>query len=105
MFKNNTNKRTIAMLLLIAFVFATSLSAVFLFTHADHEHDHHGPEGTCATCAQLGTVHHLLKNIFTTILASVTALSTLLILTITVNTVSPRVRFHTLVSLKVRLNN
>ncbi len=92
-------------MLLAVFVLVAFLSTTFLFIHAHHEHDHDGPEGACATCIQLDTVQHLLKNIFSSSFVSVAALSALLIFTELVSPISHSVGFHTLVLLKVRLNN
>lgn len=105
MFMSDRIKRTGALPLLITFVLVILLSTTLIFTHADHEHDHHGPEGTCATCVQLYTAQNLLKNLTAVILVLAAALNAFLVLGVIVHAFSYKIEVYTLFSLKVRLNN
>ena len=104
MFMNDRRKRTAALALLIAFALMILLPTAFIFTHADHEHDHNGPEGTCATCAQLHIAQNLLQIIAFLILV-LTALDVFFTLVDRIHVFSRKTGSHTLVSLKVRLDN
>lgn len=105
MFMGDRMKRTGTLLLIITFVLVILLSTAFIFTHADHEHDHNGSEGTCATCAQLYTAQNLLKNLTAVILVLAAALNAFLVLGVIVRALSCKLGIHTLVSLKARLDN
>lgn len=55
--------RFIAMALLACLISVTVLSGLFLVTQTNHEHDHNGPAGTCATCAHIATTENILKQL------------------------------------------
>jgi hypothetical protein len=104
MYMNDMRKRTGAFALLIVFVLVMLLSAAFILTHSDHEHDHNGSGGTCATCAQLHIAQNLLKNIASLILV-LAALNVFFTPAKIIHVFSRKIENYTLVSLKVRLNN
>ena len=54
-----------ARIVCILFIAATLLSSAFVLSHIGHEHDQSGPDGSCATCAQLSTAAGLLKSMAT----------------------------------------
>ena len=39
------------------------LSSAFILTCAGHDHDHDGPDGSCATCAHMATAEALLEQL------------------------------------------
>jgi hypothetical protein len=97
--------RLIAVLLCLCFLATLVLSAAFIVTHANHEHDHNGAGGDCATCAHISAAGNLLK----TDSAAVALLTVTFGAGFTARLILPAARLaiadSTLISLKVRLNN
>jgi fucose 4-O-acetylase-like acetyltransferase len=97
--------RRIALLLCVFFIVASVLSAAYILAHVNHHHDHYGPDGSCAVCAQLTAAVHTLK-----IISVVTACAALLFggafaaLSV-LRSAGLQAGFVTPVRLKVRLNN
>ena len=97
-------KRIIALALLACFVSVSLLSAVFVFTHANHVHDHLGAGGGCATCAQIQIAESLLLQsgvsagngafAFISLLSALAAICLISLF-----------GFQTLIKLKARMNN
>ena len=56
--------RFITLVLCVCFIALFFLSTAFILAHADHEHDRHGPDGSCATCIHMMTVESLLKKLY-----------------------------------------
>ena len=106
---NSSAKRSmiknIALIICVYFIVTFFLSAAFVLTHANHEHDHEGPNGTCATCIHLAAVENSLKQLSTAIVASVLAFVLCISISFCFNLSAPYVVLFTLVTLKVRLNN
>ena len=63
--KTSTKTRIIALAFLVCFLIVSVLSSAFIFTHAEHAHDHNGVDGSCATCAQLQSAENILKQLCT----------------------------------------
>lgn len=101
---NHTGRRIGALLLLFACVLAVLLSAVFVSRCTGHEHDHHGPGGSCAVCAQLCAAKILLKTVAFVLLV-VASLGVFFFFTALLHTIFCRPGSPTPISLKVRLNN
>ncbi|MDR3288044.1 MAG: hypothetical protein LBT22_01300 [Peptococcaceae bacterium] len=97
--------RLIAMLLCVCFIAALLLSALFILTHAQHEHDHDGADGSCATCAHMTALGNLLKQLSTPVVTATTAMGALFAIRFSLKPRHRRFVFSTLVILKVRLNN
>jgi len=51
-------KRMLALAFLLCFLLAALLSEAFLLARANHEHDHFGAGGSCATCAQIQNIEN-----------------------------------------------
>jgi hypothetical protein len=97
--------RLIALAACILFITASLLSAAFILTHANHEHDHNGADGSCATCTNMMAAGNLLKQLSTPLAGSALGLGSLLAVLSALEHISCHISFYTLVSLKVRLNN
>jgi hypothetical protein len=97
--------RLIALLLCALFIAVSLLSSVFILTHANHEHDHDMPDGSCATCAHVMAAENLLKTLGTAVIAVALYLSGHHALVSTLKPIASDLDFFTPVSLKVRLNN
>ena len=95
----------IAGMLCFVFVAVLLYSAIFIYTHAHHIHDHDGPDGSCATCAQLIAVEALSKQINTVGVKPVLVLCSLLVILSLVKSASADAVFSTPVTLKIRLND
>jgi hypothetical protein len=97
--------RALVFVFCILFILAPILSEAFIIAHADHEHDHDGAHGSCATCAHLAAAEILLKSV--SIAPAIAAFA----FWYSANVLSIRkpadfhTNFYTLVILKVRLNN
>jgi hypothetical protein len=96
--------RTAAAALCAAFIAAFILSSGFIFSHADHTHDHHGAGGSCATCAHLVAAEKLLNAVSVTAVCAALALGFLPIRSAALKPALRRMGFSTLIRLKVRLN-
>ncbi|MDR0854496.1 MAG: hypothetical protein LBN34_09030 [Clostridiales Family XIII bacterium] len=97
--------RHIALLLCVLFIAASLISGAFIATHANHEHDRNGPNGSCTTCTQVMVVGNLLKTLG---LAAATITICIALHYAIIYTLKPIVSdfcLSTLVSLKVQLNS
>jgi preprotein translocase subunit SecG len=94
----------IAVMLCVCIIVTSILSAVFILIHANHQHDHDGLNGTCATCMHLATAENLLKQFSTTIVATTFSFVFHLFIFCCPKSSAPYVGLFTLVSLKVRLD-
>lgn len=97
--------RLIALALCVCFIAVSLSSTAFVMTHLSHEHDHDGPGGSCATCAHLIAVVSLLKQTSAAVAGAAIAFGILSSVLSVLNPASARADLHTLVQLKVRLNN
>ena len=52
----------LAVLLCLITIAGFFLSEMYFLTHANHEHDHNGVGGGCATCAQIQNTENFLKQ-------------------------------------------
>ncbi|MDR1272233.1 MAG: hypothetical protein LBK04_04495 [Clostridiales Family XIII bacterium] len=94
-----------ALLLCAVFVAVSILSAVFVSTHANHEHDSHGIGGACATCAHVAYVKAILEQISAAVAGAVVVAGVLFALFHIQKPASPEKTDCSLVRLKVRLNS
>ena len=105
----NKSKRTavrrLALLLCILFVTATALSFAFIITHANHAHDHNGPESACTICISLQSAENLLKQIAVSAVDVAAVLGGLFTLLYCLKLSYLLRKLNTLISLKVQLNN
>ncbi|ODM26318.1 hypothetical protein A7W90_08835 [Clostridium sp. Bc-iso-3] len=69
----NSMVKNIALMICTCIIIASFLSAAFILTRANHEHDHEGPNGTCATCIHLASTENILKQVSIAIITSVFA--------------------------------
>lgn len=97
--------KSIALIICVCFIVTSILSVVFILTHANHQHDHEGPNGTCATCDHLAATTNLLKQLSIAIVTSVFPSVLYLFISYCLKPSTPYVGLFTLVSLKVRLDN
>lgn len=75
-----TIKRVVALACLLCFIIAALLSEVFILSHAGHDHDREGINGSCMTCAQImQNAEYLLRQLSTTVGGVMFALVKLLI--------------------------
>ena len=95
----------LALVVCILFFAVSILSEAFIFTHLDHEHDHNGPHGGCATCAHMAAAENLLKSISTSLIGVALAIWCFSAVLAILQPVDFNTGFHALVLLKVRLNN
>lgn len=97
--------KNIALMICICVMAASFLSAAFILTHANHEHDHEGPNGTCATCIHLAVAENSLKLLSAAIVSRVFSFVICSSVSFCLKPFAPCIDLFTLVSLKVRLNN
>lgn len=98
-------KRLIALAVCVFFIAASLLSAVFILTHANHTHNHNGPNGSCATCARLAAAENLLKTISAAPVGAALIYGALPAVLSVLKSVGFQTGLYALVRLKVRLNN
>ena len=55
--------RTVAFVLLFCIVIFLLLSEAYVFSYANHKHNHYGIGGTCTLCALFHSAEHLLKQL------------------------------------------
>jgi cytochrome bd-type quinol oxidase subunit 2 len=103
--RRRSAKRRGALLLCAVFVAVSILSAVFVSTHANHEHDSHGIGGACATCAQIATVKAVLKQISIAVAGAVVVAGVLFVIFHMQKPALQEKADCSLVRLKVRLNS
>ncbi|MDR3120215.1 MAG: hypothetical protein LBU58_02600 [Clostridiales bacterium] len=103
--KRQKAARLMAVLVCVCFVAALILSSAFILTHANHEHDRNGADGSCAACAHISAVENLLKTISAVTVFSVVALGTTFAALLIMTAARIEVADYSLVELKVRLNN
>lgn len=97
--------KTIALLVSIFIIVTFFLSTAFIITHANHEHDHEGPNGTCATCFHLEATEKILKQLSTATGAGIFTVALCLFISYCLKLSAPYRGLVTLIALKVRLNN
>jgi hypothetical protein len=89
----------------LRFFAAFLLNAAFIIVHAHHEHDHNGPGGTCATCAQVVVAGTLLRQLFVAVVGAAIVAAVRFTADFRENPAVSRTGFLSPVCLKVRLNN
>jgi hypothetical protein len=97
--------RHLALLVCVLFVSTSIFSATFVFTHANHVHDQNGANGTCATCAHVVAAAVVLETLGLAMAAASICLAAHHVIVYKLKPISSDLVFHTLASLKVRLNN
>lgn len=100
----DTAKIRIALAVCVFFIAGTLLSAVFVATHSNHEHDHSGPEGSCTACAYLAASVNLLKVLSVALVSAALGFKALPATLSPLKSIVFHRDFFTLVSLKIRLN-
>ena len=103
--RKSTKKRILALTFLVCFLIVSIITNAFTITHADHDHDRNGIEGSCATCAQLFGVEKILKQFNAALAVALFAATGMFVAIAAVKIIASRVSFSTLFSLKIRLNN
>jgi hypothetical protein len=98
-------KRLIALAVCVLFMAAASLSAAFMITCAHHEHDHNGPDESCAVCAHLASAGDLLKSMSAAVAGAALVFWGLPAILSLPKPLGSHADFYTLVRLKVKLNN
>ena len=102
---NRAAVRRLALVLCILFIATTALSFAFIITHANHAHDHNGPDGACTTCIAVQSAGNLLKQIAISAVAVAAVLGGLFTLLYCLKLSYLLRKLNTLISLKVQLNN
>ena len=97
--------RIIALAFLVCFLVVSVLSSAFILTHTDHQHDHNGTNGSCATCAQLQSAENVLKQFSTALIGAWFALAGLFVTIKTFQAIAGYVYFSTPVTQKIKMNN
>lgn len=97
--------KSIALILCVCFILVSFLLTAFIITHTNHEHDHGGPNGSCATCIQLTSAENLLKQISAALTVTGFIFAFLSLISLFLKPIALHIGSFTLVSLKVRLNN
>ncbi len=100
-----TKKRLLTLAFLICFIIVSLLSEAFILTHAGHEHDHNGVNGTCATCAQIKNAENLLKKLGTASLVAAYTIAGLFSAAVITHTFWAVTSALTPVTLKIKMNN
>jgi len=103
--KSRRALRRLALVFCVLFIAASALSLAFVITHANHTHNRGSADGACTTCISLRCAENLLKQItISTIALAVLLCGLFAVLCCLMLSWLPR-RIHTLISLKVQLNN
>ena len=102
--KKNAMK-TLALAVLLCFVFLTLLSEAFLLSHVEHKHEHNGIGGRCTVCVQFQNAESLRKMEGMSVNAAHDGLLCLFTVITMVFVVPCLTGFCTLVQLKTRLNH
>jgi hypothetical protein len=97
--------RLTALVLCALFTAIFIISTVFICVRSNHEHDHDGPDGCCATCMHIQYADKLLKALSTIVAAVSTFIGGIFGALCSLRFATPYCVSHTLVKLKVRLNN
>jgi preprotein translocase subunit SecG len=101
----NAMVRVTVALTCASFVAALLLSAAFIALRAQHEHDHHGENGVCTTCAHIALAENLLKTVSMAALVTACAIGLLGWKPYLPKVARSCADAYTLISLKVRINN
>jgi heme/copper-type cytochrome/quinol oxidase subunit 4 len=96
--------RLLALVFCILFVALSLFAEIYILTHANHQHDHLGENGSCATCTQLTAAASLLTQVSAaaakTAAIGFSLFAVLSLLQLTLNHIS----IPSPVALKVKLN-
>ena len=92
-------------MLLICFILISLLSEVFLLSNANHEHDHHGADGGCATCAHILSAEHQLRQITAAVIRTAYAIVALFTAVARLSIISTLFGYYTLIDLKTRMDH
>ena len=97
--------RIIAFAFLACFLVIFILSSAFILTHVDHEHDHNGVNGSCATCAQILSAENILKQFSTALLGVLFAIAELYAAIGILKAIAVYASLSTPITLKIKMNN
>ena len=100
-----TKKRFLALTFIVCFLIVSIVTNAFTITHADHEHDRNGIEGSCATCAQLFSADNILKQFSVAVVGTFFAMAGIFVAIAAVKAIASQISLSTLILLKTRLNN
>jgi len=101
---NRSVMQSIALILCMCFIVVSLLSTAFILTHANHEHNHDGQNGSCTTCIHLATAENLLKQLSSVIIVTVFGFALFSFLSFFLTPFALCVGSSTLITLKVRLD-
>ncbi|MDR1914219.1 MAG: hypothetical protein LBQ68_07055 [Clostridiales bacterium] len=82
------------------------ISCIYIFVHAEHEHDHNGVEGDCSACMQVANAERLLKKFSNIAFGALIMVGIFFLIRRTGNKLAYIFKYvFSLITLKVRLNN
>lgn len=100
-----SEKRLIALALLLCFIVVSMLSQAFILAHAGHTHDNNGGGGVCTTCTQIQNAENLLKQLGTAVVSAAAAFAGMFAAVAMIRSASYNITLLTPVTLKIRMNN
>ena len=103
--KIKRSQKFISLAFCTIFASASLLSAAFIITYADHEHNHDGPENSCSTCFNLESTINPPDPCFIPAAKSIAVIFATFNHLRSIRTTFPGIIFYTPVTLKVVLNN
>jgi len=103
--KNHTQKRFIAIAILLCFFIVFFISEAYILTHAEHEHDHDGIDGNCAVCAYIQNAENFLRLIKSAVKNISLIVVGLFLSASSLYSVFRFAKFLTPIKLKVRMND
>ncbi|MEL7609790.1 MAG: hypothetical protein AAGU74_09820 [Bacillota bacterium] len=103
--KRQKTGRLVALIVCAFFFICTFLSFAYILIHADHVHDHDGPDGGCATCIHITAAKNLLKTVGAAVSAAAVSLGNAFVVVSALRLIGFYVDCRSLFALKVRLNS
>ena len=101
----NIKRSIITHMFLICFISVSLLSEIFILSCANHEHDYNSVGDSCTICAQIHNIKNLQKQFDIAVNNVSSTFISFLFAMVILYSVSSLVRIHTLVDLKVRMDN
>jgi len=95
--------KLISALVCVLFFMTFLFSTAFIMLHLNHEHDHNGEDGSCATCTHILICVKLIENLGRVITAAA-AIVCITGIAIMQCFAAPQINALNLITLKVRLN-
>jgi len=97
--------RLLALTLCILFIACAIYSTAYVHIHANHRHDHLGPDGSCVTCVHLTLAVNLYKHLSNALVGTMIIFGCSSAICPILRFAGCHIGFLTLVRLKVRLND